>query len=146
MNNMINEELLIELIDLGERLSEDRLYEVVIDEIEREEFDSVAKAKALEEAEGDKDKARAFYIKHRVRRIRDLIAEEKIAKEAERIRAEEAKLKAKQEKLDAEKRAARLMKEEEQAAIREENKKFFRQVGIFIYALAGLSFLSLLFL
>ena len=58
---MINEEWLTELIDLGERRSEDRLYEVVIDGIERDELDSVAKAKALEEAEGGQNKARAFY-------------------------------------------------------------------------------------
>jgi hypothetical protein len=69
----MNKEILIELAKLDDRLLEDRLYEIAVEEIERGEFDGVAKARAFEEAEGDDKKSRAYYVKHRVRRIRDLI-------------------------------------------------------------------------
>lgn len=81
-------ELLEELRSLGARLAEDRIYEKVITEVENNELDVVAKAKAFEEAEGDATKARAFYIKHRVRRIRDLAAEYEIWLQQEADRKE----------------------------------------------------------
>jgi hypothetical protein len=81
-------ELLEELRSLGARLAEDRIYEKVITEVENNELDAVAKAKAFEEAEGDASKARAFYIKHRVRRIRDLAAEYEIWLQQEADRKE----------------------------------------------------------
>ena len=79
MTDKIHPTILKELIDLGDRLTEDRLREIVIAEIESNEMDGVAQAYALEEADGDEKKARAYYTKHRVRRIRDLIAEERAA-------------------------------------------------------------------
>lgn len=77
-----------ELRSLSERLVEDRIYEKVIAEVENDELDAVAKAKAFEEAEGDSQKARALYIKHRVRRIRDLAAEYEIWLQQESARRE----------------------------------------------------------
>ena len=50
------------------------MYEIAVDEIENNEFDKVAQAIAFEEAEGDEKKSRAFYTKHRVRRIKDEIS------------------------------------------------------------------------
>ena len=50
------------------------MYEIAVDEIENDNFDKVAQALAFEEAEGDEKKARAFYTKHRVRRIKDEIS------------------------------------------------------------------------
>ena len=94
MSAIIDPSLINEFIALGDRLSEDRLYEIAVQEVEANNFDGVAKAKALEEAEGDEKKARAFYVKQRVRRIRDIIAEQAIVAEQERIIAseEEAKI------------------------------------------------------
>ena len=63
------------------RRREDRLYEIVFLEVERNEFDGVAKALAFEEAEGDEKKARAYYTKHRVRRLRDDLIEQSIIAE-----------------------------------------------------------------
>lgn len=77
-----------ELRSLSERLAEDKIYEKVIAEVEDAELDAVAKAKAFEEAEGDDQKARAFYIKHRVRRIRDLAAEYEIWVQQESVMRE----------------------------------------------------------
>ena len=139
---MINEELLTELIDLGERLSEDRLYEVVIDEIERDEFDSVAKAKALEEAEGDQNKARAFYTKHRVRRIRDLIAEAEIAAEAEKMRAEEElkrqEAELQQQRADQQAAKERAQAEREMKIKQDAQHELGKSVGVIIYATIGI--------
>ena len=97
MTDKIDPTILIELIELGDRLTEDRLREIVIAEIERNEMDSVAQAYAFEEADGDEKKARAYYTKHRVRRIRDLIAEESIRTASERAE------KAKQAEIEADK-------------------------------------------
>ena len=85
------QKLLEELRNLSERLAEDRIYEEVLTEIELNNFDAVAKARALEEAEGHEQKARALYIKHRVRRINDLSAEYSIWLEQQRASEEEAK-------------------------------------------------------
>ena len=117
MSIKIDPDLLNELIKLGDRLSEDRLYEIAVSEVEDNQFDGVAKAKALEEAEGDQNKARAFYTKHRVRRIRDLIAEQALMAEASRVQAEEERVKAEEERVQAEKQRIR----EEKERVREEN-------------------------
>ena len=53
------------------RLSEDKLIEIVLEEQKQGEIDEVALAKANMDAEGDKEKAQALYIKHRIRRIKD---------------------------------------------------------------------------
>ena len=58
-------------------------------EIERNEMDSVAQSYALQEADGDEKKARAYYTKHRVRRIEDMIAQESIRRKQEKEDAEE---------------------------------------------------------
>ena len=89
MTDKIDPEILIELIELGDRLTEDRLREIVLAELEGNEMDGVAQAYALEEADGDEKKARAYYTKHRVRRIRDLIAQESIRAAEERAEEEE---------------------------------------------------------
>jgi hypothetical protein len=69
----MDRKILKELSELNNRLAEDRMYEIAVDEIENNDFDKVAQAIAFEEAEGDEKKARAFYTKHRVRRIKDEI-------------------------------------------------------------------------
>ena len=89
MTYKIDPAILKELIELGDRLTEDRLREIVIAELEGNEMDGVAQAYALEEADGDEKKARAYYTKHRVRRIRDLITQESIRHEQEKEEAEE---------------------------------------------------------
>lgn len=53
------------------RLSEDKLIEIVLEEQKQGEVDEVALAKAKMDAEGDEKKAEALYIKHRIRRIKD---------------------------------------------------------------------------
>jgi hypothetical protein len=78
---------LIELSKLNERLIEDRFYELALSEIEENSFDTVAKAKAFEEAEGEEKKSRAFYVKHRVRRMKDELAAF-IMNEAERQKSQ----------------------------------------------------------
>ena len=47
-NIYIDGDLFKELIALGDRLTEDRLYEITVQEVEKYIFDGVAKAKALE--------------------------------------------------------------------------------------------------
>ena len=71
----MDQQTLIELSKLTERLVEDRFYELALSEIEENSFDTVAKAKAFEEAEGEEKKSRAFYVKHRVRRMKDALTE-----------------------------------------------------------------------
>ena len=85
----IDPTLMAELIALGDRVTEDRLYEIAIEEIERNQFDGVAKALALEEAEGDEKKSRAFYTKHRVRRIRDALTQQAVVVAQEELEAKE---------------------------------------------------------
>ena len=88
----MDKKVLLELMALDARLQEDRLYEIALTEIDTNSFDPVAKAKAFEEAEGDEQKAKSFYIKHRVRRIRDqMIAFDIEAEVTSAAKAEEAK-------------------------------------------------------
>lgn len=63
--------ILDELIGLDGRLYEDRLYELVMQEVLSEDFDTVAMARAFEEAEGEEQKTKALYLKHRLRRLMD---------------------------------------------------------------------------
>ena len=63
--------ILDELIGLDGRLYEDRLYELVMQEVLTEDFDTVAMARAFEEAEGEEQKTKALYLKHRLRRLKD---------------------------------------------------------------------------
>jgi hypothetical protein len=67
----MDKKTLREMSGLSARLMEDRMCKPAVNEIESNAFDAVAKAKAFEDAEGDKQKARTFYTKHRVRRIKD---------------------------------------------------------------------------
>ena len=69
--NFMNKKLLQDLAELSDRRLEDSIYEIALSEIENSKLDPVAQTKAFEEAEGDAQKARAFYTKHRVRRISD---------------------------------------------------------------------------
>ena len=85
----IDPNLMSELIALGDRVTEDRLYEIAVDEVERNELDKVAMALALEEAEGDEKKSRAFYTKHRVRRIKYAIAQQAVMAAQEELEAKE---------------------------------------------------------
>ena len=70
----MDQQTLIQLSKLNERSVEDRFYELALSEIEENSFDPVAKAKAFEEAEGEEKKSHAFYVKHRVRRMKDELA------------------------------------------------------------------------
>ena len=103
----MDKKILKELSELNDRLAEDRMYEIVVDEIENNEFDKVAQAIAFEEAEGDEKKARAFYTRHRVRRIKDeisyFIAELATTIEAEAKRSAEQTKENKVRKLEEEK-------------------------------------------
>jgi len=77
-----------ELKEVTGRLAEDLMYQLVIDEIERSDLDPVAKVQALEEAEGDEAKANAFYPKHRIRRVHDMIKAIALEAETERLKEE----------------------------------------------------------
>ena len=91
-----------EIASLNERRFEDRLYEIAIEEIQNNEMDPVSEARAFEEAEGNKEKARAFYTKHRVRRLRDHLMQE-IA-DAQRRHEEEIRKRKIKEKEEARER------------------------------------------
>jgi uncharacterized Fe-S radical SAM superfamily protein PflX len=87
------------LYGLEGRLLEDELYQIVWEEIERNEMDPVAQARSVEEG-GELDaKVRAAYIKHRLRRLNDqlkveeLVAKETIRQEQEDISRKEAEQK-----------------------------------------------------
>ena len=60
------------LVGLDGRLYEDRLYELVMQEVLSEDFDTVAMARAFEEAEGEQQRTKALYLKHRLRRLKDV--------------------------------------------------------------------------
>jgi hypothetical protein len=86
----IEEKNLENLFKLTERLTRDAYYERALRELSGGHLDQVAEAMALEEAAGEREKARALYIKHRVRRIidlecRDSLENEMNAKHAEKI-------------------------------------------------------------
>lgn len=87
MSDEIDPAIILELLALSERAQEDRLYEMAINEIELNELDKVAMAFAFEEAEGNSKKSRAFYPKHRVRRIRDALIQAAINLEEQEVKA-----------------------------------------------------------
>ena len=92
-------EIFTAIQELSDRLAEDRLYEVVAAEIDRREYDPVSKLRALEEAKGDEQVAKAIYARHRVRRLKDLAAEYEIIQATERMEAEKRR-KEKEEESD----------------------------------------------
>lgn len=59
------------MLGLDERLLEDEIYRFVWEEIESDQLDRSAQARAMEEGAGDEGKTRSAYIKHRVRRLKD---------------------------------------------------------------------------
>lgn len=72
--NPKEKQLFDEIKSLSVQLLEDRLSEVVADEILRNEYDNVAKIKALKEARDDEQVAESIYTRHRVRRLKDAAA------------------------------------------------------------------------
>jgi len=75
---------------LSKRLADDRLYEIVAEEISQGDFDAVAQLKALEKANGNEELARAGYARHRIRRLKDLAAEYAIIEKVQRKADKEA--------------------------------------------------------
>ena len=131
----MDKKILKELSELNDRLAEDRMYEIAVAEIENNEFDKVAQAIAFEEAEGDEKKARAFYTKHRVRRIKDEISYF-VAELAATIEAE-----AKKE----DQRILNLQKRNKKARIEKRKGGFFAIINfflrtIFFFIVFGLAF------
>ena len=106
MSDEFDAALIRELLELNERAQEDRLYEMAINELELNELDKVAMAFAFEEAEGNRKRSRAFYPKHRVRRIRDALLQTAISLEEQQNRKEKELLEAQ------EVRKAKALKEE----------------------------------
>lgn len=78
-------ELLRYLVELQDRLAEDEMYETVLGEIEKDQLDAVAQARAFEEACGNAEKARSLYIKHRMRRMKDLSVAEALRQKQEEM-------------------------------------------------------------
>ena len=68
MNNLI---LNFKAKFASQRIAEDMLIELVLDEQEQGHIDKVAMAKAKLEAKGDLELADTLYINHRITRIRD---------------------------------------------------------------------------
>jgi hypothetical protein len=87
-----------------ERLAEEQLYQIVVDEIKRDEKREGLWAKALVEAEGDKEKTQALYIKLRVQSLKDELeyAEYAAAEEADRAERDRAEAAKREAKADAE--------------------------------------------
>lgn len=132
--NSRERKLLGEIRMLSDRLAEDKIYAQAMEEIETNEVDPVAQAKALEEAEGDAQKGKAFYIKHRVRRIRDLATEYEIWLVQEQSKKEEVKetKENKRQELDLRKRLSSVLAEGDlppidvQKTYRDEFAKFYK--------------------
>lgn len=92
---MEDDTILQKIFEMDRRLAEDALYETVVTELKNGWTDIVAEARAMEEAQGEKEKARAFYIKHRIRRLKDAhladIIDREAQKEADKAKSEELK-------------------------------------------------------
>ena len=103
---MDDDAILKKILELQQRLAEDALYEKVLAELKKGETDFIAEARAVEEAQGEKEKARAFYIKHRIRRLKDIDLADIIEREAVRAQkeaqreAERAKVKEEREDIE----------------------------------------------
>tara|TARA_Y100001970_G_C13774608_1_gene622236 strand:+ start:301 stop:615 length:315 start_codon:yes stop_codon:yes gene_type:complete len=93
------------------------------EEIDRREYDPVSKLKALEEAKGDEQVAKAIYAKHRVRRLKDLAAEYELIQAGEKME-EEKRRKKKAEKgiLKSDSREQSWLKNIDTEAIRKRTK------------------------
>ena len=63
---------------INSRRIEEKLYEVALDEVEKNNIRKGLYAKALSKAEGDKEKANGIYLKLRVQSIMDDIESERI--------------------------------------------------------------------
>jgi hypothetical protein len=72
-----------DIVALSKRLANDRLYEIVAEEVAQDELDPVAYLKALEKANGNEERARANYARHRIRRLKDLAAQYAIIEKVE---------------------------------------------------------------
>lgn len=80
-----------------ESINDDSLYEVAYDEVSENKFRKGIMAKAIVEADGDLNKQRALYIKHRVQSLKDEI---KLAKQEElRQKATEYEEKSRQQRI-----------------------------------------------
>ena len=77
-----------------DRLAEEQLYQLVVDEIKRDEKREGLWAKALVEAEGDKEKTQALYIKLRVQSLKDELEYAEHAQHEEAKRDAEARTQA----------------------------------------------------
>ena len=69
--NLRDQKIITDLQNLSGRQAEDLLYNLVMAEISEDDLDPVAWAKAFEEAEGEEQRSKALYLKHRIRRIKD---------------------------------------------------------------------------
>ena len=69
--NLRDQKIITDLQNLSGRQAEDLLYNLVMAEISEDDLDPVAWAMAFEEAEGEEQRSKALYLKHRIRRIKD---------------------------------------------------------------------------
>ena len=84
-----DEEIIREIENLSERLAEDRLYKITLHEVEQGDYDPVSRARALDDSDGDDRKVRSLYIRHRVRRLKDLLLAQQLEHRAhEKAKAE----------------------------------------------------------
>ncbi|MEH6550082.1 MAG: hypothetical protein V7744_08870 [Pseudomonadales bacterium] len=82
----------------SERLMEEQLYQVVVDELRQGQKREGLWAKAIARSDGSEDKAKSLYLKYRVQSIIDenkvaqVLAEDAIAKEEEQRMIEKEKI------------------------------------------------------
>lgn len=98
------------LTGLHGRQFEDELYRIVSDEISSGYMDNVAQARSIEEANGDRSKLEALYLKHRIRRIKDEIVSAEIKAEEDK-KARDVQLK-REAAVDAQRRREDALREE----------------------------------
>lgn len=79
-----------------QRKTEEQLYAVVVDEIERNEINKALWAKALADSDNDENKTRALYIKYRVQKLKDEISDNQEAQRQQQRAHEQTQ--AKQQK------------------------------------------------
>jgi hypothetical protein len=84
--------------DTSRREVEDRLYAIISEEIQSQNFDRIAYMRAFEAAEGDHSKTEAYYIRFRMVRLRDEMLRESASAARETARKEEARVAAEREK------------------------------------------------
>lgn len=71
------------------RRTEEQLYSIVVEEIERNEINKALWAKALSDSDNDKNKTRALYIKYRVQRLKDDISDKQAVDRQQQRRAQQ---------------------------------------------------------